>query len=215
MAQRYNSGYRKRRQKKTRRSGCVTTLIVAVLVCAMLFGSFYLLKDYFSDTQEKIENLAYPREYSELVSKYSEEYDVREAFIYAIIKTESGFDENAESYVGARGLMQIMPETFEWLQTHVDDGYVYTEDDLFIPEVNIKYGTYFLSYLLEHYDGNEATAAAAYNAGFAAVDEWLCDPSYSSDGKNLDYIPYEETSKYVVKVTDSRDMYIELYYSEQ
>ena len=212
---RYSTQHKKRRKfppRKKKRS-CIISAVAFVLVISLCIGAFFIFKDYLNDTKTKLEKITYPRKYSELVSRYSNEYGVEEAFIYSIIRTESGFDENAESYVGAKGLMQIMPDTFEWLQTHVEDENSYTENDLFLPETNIKYGTYFLSFLLKKYDGDKDLTAAAYNAGFNAVDGWLESPDYSSDGKSLSYIPYEETSNYVKKVSSSREMYIKLYYS--
>lgn len=212
MARRYDKKTRSFPKRKKKNKGLVTFLIL-LLSAALCVGAYFLVKDYLKKANDKIEEMTYPRKFSEYVEKYGKEYSVDEAFIYAIIKTESNFDEKAESYVGAKGLMQIMPETFEWLQYHMGDDGEYTEDDLYIPEINIKFGTYFLSYLLELYNGNEKLAAAAYNAGFNCVNGWLESTEYSADGKTLDYIPYDETSNYVDKVTLSRDMYIKLYYS--
>ena len=83
-------------------------------------------------------------------------------------------------------------------------------DKLTDPETNIDYGAKFLKFLLERYESEQA-AIAAYNAGFGAVDSWLSDSQYSSDGVHLDTIPYNETSNYVVKVENAREKYKELY----
>lgn len=106
--------------------------------------------------------------------------------------------------------MQIMPTTFEWLQTYYDGEITMGADKLTDPETNIDYGTKFLKFLLERYESEQA-AIAAYNAGFGAVDSWLSDSRYSSDGIHLDTIPYNETSNYVVKVENAREKYKELY----
>ena len=87
-----------------------------------------------------------------------------------------------------------------------------TEDDLFDPEICIDYGSYLLKYFYDYY-GTERSAIAAYNAGFV-VSDWLNDTNYSSDGKNLDSIPYPETENYVDKVESAKEMYIKLYYSQ-
>ena len=108
--------------------------------------------------------------------------------------------------------MQIMPETFEWLQNLSDGEITYSESELLNPEINIKYGTCFLNYLMHHYNGNEQLAVAAYNAGSANVDSWLEDEKYSSDGDNLHSIPFAETKQYVEKVENTKAVYESLYY---
>lgn len=107
--------------------------------------------------------------------------------------------------------MQLMPYTFEWLQNYYDGEITMDTESLYDPDTNIKYGTMFLAFLLDRYEGCEETAVAAYNAGFGAVDEWLNDSNYSSDGLTLDYIPYAETSQYVIKVETAKENYIDVY----
>ncbi len=173
--------------------------IVAIVVAVILTLSIIFIIKFFEYTSEEYIKIMYPLEYSEIVEEMSEKYDVQQELIYAIIKTESNFDEKAESPVGALGLMQIMPTTFEWLQTYNDGEITMDTEELFNPEVNIEYGTIFLQFLLDRYDSIECVAAG-YNAGFGAVDEWLTNPEYSEDGVTLSYIPYPETENYVEKV---------------
>lgn len=148
----------------------------------------------------------HPTEYDEYVYKYSEEYEVDPNLVFAVIKAESNFDPNAESNVGALGLMQIMPETFEWLQTYKNGEANMDYTYLYEPEVNIEYGCIFLQFLLDRYTSEE-TAVAAYNAGFGAVDNWLVDENYSTDGETLYDIPYPETKGYVKKVMLAKNYY--------
>ena len=157
------------------------------------------------------ERKTHPLEYSEIVSKYSLEYGVPESVIYATIKTESGFDNEAVSSAGAIGLMQMMPSTFEWLasEEHLDEPL--TIDDLKDPEISIKYGTYYLAYLGRKFDHNPRTVAAAYNAGEGRVATWLSSHEYSDMKGNLTDIPYKETRSYVKKINDAIDMYKKLY----
>ena len=176
----------------------------SIFVVFISVFAYYGGYDFFMKTM-------YPLRYSDYVTKASNEYDVDQALIYGIIKSESGFDETAESRVGAIGLMQIMPDTFKWLQTHIDDDYI-DMNNLLDPETNIMYGTYFMSYLLNKY-GSEREAICAYNAGMGNVDKWLKDKNYSTDGKTLCYIPYTESRQYVRKVLDSRSMYNKLYFN--
>lgn len=153
----------------------------------------------------------YPKEYSDSVEKYAQEYGVDEALLYALIECESGFDKNAVSSVGAKGLTQITPETFKWLQTKTGESYA--EDALFEPEISIKYGAFFLGLLLEEFEDTK-TALAAYHAGRGQVNEWLINPEYSADSKKLDNIPFEDTSAYAEKVMKVKYLYVKIYKME-
>ncbi len=150
----------------------------------------------------------YPQKYSALVEENAERFDIDPALLYALIKAESGFDNTAVSSVGAKGLTQITPDTFEWLQTKTGD--VYAEDELFEPEISVYYGAYFLDMLLDEF-GNTETALAAYHAGRGKVNEWLADPMVSPDGENLDNIPYEDTAGYVRRVMKITGKYKDIY----
>ncbi len=153
----------------------------------------------------------YPKEYSDLIETYAEEYDVDKSLLYALVECESGFDKNAVSSVGAKGLTQITPETFKWLQSKTGESY--TEDALFEPEISVKYGAFFLSMLLDEF-GDTKTALAAYHAGRGQVNEWLENPEYSKDSKKLDNIPFEDTSAYAEKVMKVKDLYCKIYKME-
>ena len=150
--------------------------------------------------------------YSTEVESASEKYGIDNYLLYGIIKTESDFDPNAVSSAGAIGLMQITPETFEWIQTYyVDEEYdKYTVDDLYNSGINIDYGTNILSVLLDMY-GNEDTAVCAYNAGVGHVNSWLEDKKYSDDGKTLKTVPFKETENYRHTVAQNKSCYNKLY----
>ncbi len=192
--------------------GCCCSIVTLFLVCLVIVGLLAFSTNVLGDIKSKVMMRFYPQEYSDYVSFYSSEYDVDEALVYAVMKTESGFRAEVQSHAGAMGLMQIMPETFEWLQNLVDGEITHSEDELLDPETNIKYGTYFLHHLLEHYNGNEKLAVAAYNAGSANVDSWLSDAQYSVDGNNLASIPFAETEQYVDRVENTKAVYESLYY---
>ena len=203
--------------KEVKNKGCFGRIIAFILIIAvaggLIFGAVHLFsKDYIQDKVDDIKKLQYPKKYSEYVEKYSENYGVDENLVYAVIRTESHFNADDMSGAGAMGLMQITSDCFEFLQNNIpDDSTEYEDSALYNPEVNIKFGTYFLSYLLEKYDNIEKTALAAYNAGFGTVDNWLSDPACSKDGENLDVILYPETENYVKKVEDAKKAYINLY----
>ena len=144
-----------------------------------------------------------PEEYTPYVEKYSKQYGVPESLVWAVIKTESGFDSSAESDVGAVGLMQLMPDTFNditasRLKEGLDVGMRYD------PETNIRYGTYYLSYLYERY-GDWDKVIAAYNWGLGNLDKWL------ADGHTVDDIPVKETANYLKKVNKAKSKYEKLY----
>lgn len=145
----------------------------------------------------------YPLRFTEEINEYSDEYGQDAYFICAVICAESGFDENAVSYRGAIGLMQIMPETGTWAagKIGITD---FTEDMLTDPDVNIQIGCWYLSYLEEMFDGDINKVIAAYNAGPNNVIEWAGDDELTD-------IPYEETENYVTKVTRNYQIYKGLY----
>ncbi len=161
-----------------------------------------------------IENICkkyiYPIEYGRYVEKAAYETDIDKYLVYAVIKTESNFDPNATSDVGARGLMQLMEDAFEWVKFRMDDERDISYDDMYTPEYNVEYGSYLIMLLYEEYDDVE-TAVAAYHSGRGSVNEWLKDKANSSDGKTLDNIPSETTAHYVNKVMKAYEAYINLY----
>lgn len=161
-----------------------TTLIVTV---------FFFLGKAGEAATRAAQKAAYPMQYTELVCAASREYGVPQAVIYAVIRTESGFAADAVSHVGAVGLMQLMPTTYEWLCTV--RAQVYDPAALYDPAVNIDAGTYLLSYLYRQFE-NWETVYAAYNAGIGRVQKWLADPALSRDGVLLE-IPISETAEYV------------------
>lgn len=184
---------RKSRKKKS--------FIIFLLVCVIVF--FGVRAGY-----NAMMTYLYPHKYSEFVEKYAAEYEIDEILLYSVIKTESGFNPDSVSYADARGLTQITEDTFDWLLTKTGEDYVF--DDLFTPEISIKYGALFLSILQREYGVTE-TVAAAYHAGMGNVSSWLSDSEYSHDGVHLVKIPIPDTAHYVDKVMSAMDKYYNLY----
>lgn len=148
-----------------------------------------------------------PLKYEPEIEKYAEMYDLDKYLVMGVIRAESSFDHKAHSGV-ARGLMQITDETAAWIAEKIDEEY--HRDMVENPELNIKMGCYYLSYLIQHY-GNIDTALAAYNGGMGNVTSWLADEKYSDDGKTLKDIPYDETKRYVKRVRILWKIYQKLY----
>ena len=194
--------------------GCCGGILGLFLAFSAILLVLSFTTDMLDSVKYSIMGRFYKQEYSERVTEYADKYDVDEALVYAVIRTESGFREDVKSSAGAVGLMQIMPDTFKWLQEKESGSVKYGADKLTDPEINIRYGTYYLSYLLSHYNGNEELAIAAYNAGMTNVDKWLKDERYSEDGESLKKIPYKETAKYVKRVTKTKGVYETLYYKK-
>lgn len=197
-----------RRSKSKIKAFVVAVIFILIVAVAIVMG-------YRAAQQSEYEYrlAAHPKKYSEYVSKYAQEYEMDEDLIYAVIKTESDFDCEAVSNVGARGLMQIMEDTFDWIKFRLgDDESVY--DDMFDPEMNIRYGAYLMDYLLEKF-GDKDTAVAAYHSGAGCVSSWLEDKENSSDGKRLDTIPSSTAAHYVNKINNALSNYKELYNNER
>lgn len=174
-------------------------------MCTILLIIIFAIKPIIT----AIDKMIYKIEYAEYVTKYADEYGLDPNFIYAVIKTESSFDKNAVSEVGARGLMQIMPDTFQWINSKLSLTDI-TYDDMFNEELNIRFGCYLYGTLLNEFDSYEA-AIAAYHAGRGAVNKWLKDKRYSSDGQTLDTIPIPNTAHYVDKLLKNYNQYKKLY----
>ena len=181
-------------------------IIITAVVLVLLGMGIRLAVDYCN---EQYLLATHPVKYSEYVSACAKEFDVPEMLVFAVIKTESGFREDAESSLGARGLMQIMEQTFDWLKFRQGDENA-SYSDMYDPETNIRYGCYLLGFLMDEF-GCEETAAAAYHAGRGQVNEWLSDEAISSDGVHLDTIPIRDTAHYVHKVTKAKAVYVSLY----
>ena len=118
-----------------------------------------------------VNELTLPLSDASVIREQAQAKQLDPALIAAVIYAETKFEPRTSS-AGAEGLMQIEPETAEFL-AKLSGGYSFTTSDLGTPKVNVAYGSYYLRYLLDHYEGNEMLAVAAYNAGLANVDRWV------------------------------------------
>lgn len=169
-----------------------------LLVLVTFLGIQYGMKKYI-----------YPYKYAEYVEKYSDEYNLDPLLVLSVIKAESKFKQDSTSSKGAKGLMQIMDSTGQWISTHVEINY-FLPHMLYDPKTNIEMGCWYLNNLIEQF-GDVDTALAAYNAGSGNVSEWLEDSEYSKDGETLYNIPFAETKKYVDRIKVNYKMYKYLY----
>jgi soluble lytic murein transglycosylase len=157
--------------------------------------------------------LSYPRPYLAAVEMAAAEFGVDPLLLWAIMREESRFDPEAISYVGARGLMQVMPSTQEWIAERL--GEEIAPADAFTPEANIRMGAWFLRFALDYFDQDEELAIAAYNGGATSVDIWLDDPLVDDRDDLLRWIGYGETREYLSRVSLSYLIYRELYAGAQ
>lgn len=181
--------------------------IIGVVILSVMLISIILTLNI---TKKNIDESLYKIEFEELVTQYSSEFDIDPYLVYAVIKTESGFEPDAISNVGARGLMQIMNDTFDWIKLKLQDDNSKSFDDMFIPAENIRYGCFLLSYLYKEFQVYE-TAIAAYHAGRTATAKWLTNQDYSDDGYSLNKIPIKDTNHYVNKVMKAFNIYKKIY----
>lgn len=187
-------------RKKSLAAECSLLLLAILTGCALLFTAslaFY--------------RAAYPVGYREIVERESRGNGLPPSLVYAVIRTESGFNPGAQSSVQARGLMQITRETFEWAQYRVKEERALHFDDLFGSEENIRYGAAILRLLLDEF-GTETNALCAYHAGWGNAKKWLENPECAPDGKNIEHIPFGDTGRYVEKVLATKATYETLYH---
>lgn len=150
----------------------------------------------------------YKLEYTEYVKKYAKEYDVDEYLIYAIIKAESNFNQDAVSHRDAKGLMQLMYSTAEDIAKRID--IKINEENVLEPDININLGTKYISMLIQKYN-NINLALAAYNAGSGNVDGWIEKGTLKSDGSDIENVPFTETNNYVRKILRDYEIYKNIY----
>jgi len=155
--------------------------------------------------------LCYPKPYSATVEAAAAEFDVDPLLVWAVMREESRYDLEALSWVGARGLMQVMPPTQAWIAERLGENI--SPGDAFTPEANIRMGAWFLHFLLDYFDGDLELAIAAYNGGAGSVDSWQADPLVSNRDDLLRWIGFGETREYLARVSLSYQVYQELYAS--
>jgi soluble lytic murein transglycosylase len=179
----------------------LVALFAVLLIVMLVVSSRWLI--------EKI----YPLKHTEYIKKYSREYKIDPFFIAALIKAESNFQVKAQSHKNANGLMQITGDTGEWIATKMNIEN-YNEAMLYDPETNIKMGCWYINDLRNEFGNNTELILAAYNAGRGNVNNWLQNQNYSSDGKELDYIPFKETDQYIKRIETNYNIYKFLYKKE-
>lgn len=199
---------RRSKKRSFRRKNPARRVLTALFLTAVLIAAGVY---YIGVHQKNLAYAQYPLRYEALIVENAERFGLEPRHVAAVIRCESSFRKDVVSSVGAIGLMQIMPDTGQWLAGKFDEEESFTAELLYEPEVNIKYGCWFIGWLMDRYEGDRTLATAAFHAGHRTVDSWLEDPEISPDGKTLEHIPYSSTRTYVQRVLDACEAYGELY----
>jgi soluble lytic murein transglycosylase len=187
-----------RTRRPPRRGRPLRTLLGLALAVAAIAAVAPLL-------EHTVHELALPLQDASTIRAQAAEKHLDPALIAAVIYAETKFDPRP-SAAGAQGLMQILPSTAEFL-AHLSGGVGFQTADLAHPAVNIAYGSYYLRYLLNHYENNEMLAVAAYNAGLTNVDAWVAHARAEGGQLTVGQIPFPQTREYVRRVLDAQRDY--------
>ena len=152
----------------------------------------------------------YPVYYRDVIERWASAHGLDPWLVAAVVRVESNFRPSATSPRGARGLMQILPDTGRWVAQQMGETR-YFDDLLYDPEVNVRLGTWYLADLLRQFKGSEPLALAAYNAGRGAVQRWLAESTWDGSEEGIDAVPYGETRRFVAKVLRMWRIYRWLY----
>ncbi len=161
--------------------------------------------------RQAVNALGLPLQYEDIIRQQGAQKHVDPALIAGVIYAETKFDPRPSS-AGAEGLMQILPQTAEFLAQR-SGAKTFTTADLGTPQVNIAYGTYYLRYLLDEYGASKVLALAAYNGGEANVSRWIAAAHDRGQRFTIDDIPFPETRAYVSKVLQAQRDYRRTYAS--
>ncbi|HEX3433574.1 MAG TPA: lytic transglycosylase domain-containing protein [Solirubrobacteraceae bacterium] len=203
MSRQVAMGRRRTASAISRRTlGTLTALAVAALIVVLIA----------SEVNHAVNKLGLPLSNAAVIRKQAAQKRLDPALIAAVIYAESKFAPRPSS-AGAEGLMQILPETAYFI-AHLSGGSAFTASDLATPSINVAYGSYYLRYLLDHYNGDEMLAVAAYNAGLANVDRWVSRAHAQGGQLTVAAIPFPETRAYVERVLGAQQDYRDAYARE-
>jgi peptidoglycan lytic transglycosylase len=188
----------RRRARVQRRRLVLLTVLLGLAAIALL-----TLKPW---ADKAVQELKLPLRHEDVIRQQAADKDLDASLIAGVIYVESRFRDQT-SHAGAKGLMQLMPATADYI-ARKSGGTRFVQGDLADPQINISYGSWYLRYLLQHYNGNVALALAAYNAGEGKVDEWWREAADRGEKFVVaKHIPFPETRAYVKKVLSARNSY--------
>jgi soluble lytic murein transglycosylase len=186
----------------------MTLVALAALVGAVAAGVFAGT----DPLEDAVREITLPLRHDDIIRQQAADKGIDADLIAAVIYEESRFRDQT-SHAGARGLMQVTPDTADFIARR-SGGVLFEQSDLATPQVNIAYGSWYLRYLIERYQGNETLAIAAYNAGQTNVDRWVREAGGPEEFDSAQHIPFPETRAYVENVEERRADYREHYGGE-
>ena len=190
------------RRRPRRRHMCRRLLLIAFVLAATAV-TMAVLSPW---ADKAVQEIRLPLRHDDIIRQQAEDKNLDPALIAGVIYVESRFRDQT-SHAGAKGLMQIMPGTADYI-AQKSGGTEFEQGDLADPQINISYGSWYLRYLLDRYHGNTILALAAYNAGEGKVDEWWRTAADRGERFRVaDHIPFPETRNYVEKVLKARGSY--------
>ena len=192
------------RRRPRRRARVQRRRLVFLLVLVGLAAIALLTLKPWAD--KAVQELKLPLRHEDVIRQQASDKDLDPSLIAGVIYVESRFRDQT-SHAGAKGLMQLMPATADYI-ARKSGGTRFVQGDLADPQINISYGSWYLRYLLQHYNGNVALALAAYNAGEGKVDQWWREAADRGEKFVVaKHIPFPETREYVKKVLSARNAY--------
>ena len=200
---------RKMERRRRRRVRAVRKWLLAGTAAVLMLGFLALGARILLDRHPELTVHTYPVEYEDLIREYAQANGLEPAYVAAVILAESSYRPDVVSSADARGLMQIVPSTGEWIAGRL--GETFSEENLFDPATNIRYGCWYLGFLMQRYDGDMRCASAAYHQGQGTVDAWLQNPELSSDGRTLDRFDSSVTENYVNRILKYYEEYAKIY----
>ena len=204
------SGSVRRRRRPASRAQVVRRRFVAAVVALAALGLGGVL--LYPVLHHAVKEITLPLRHDDIIRQQAARKHLDPALVAAVIYAESKFNAR-DSSTGAKGLMQIQPDTARFIARR-SGGTQFTVADLSDPETNISYGTYYLRYLLDRYDGNPILALAAYNGGETNVDTWIRQSGRDRAAFRTSDIPFSETRAYVERVLQARQDYRDNYAHE-
>jgi soluble lytic murein transglycosylase len=180
-----------------RRLALVSAIVVGVTVAALVAAR--------GPVEDAVREITLPLRHDDIIRQQAADKNLDPALIAAICYQESKFQDRT-SHAGARGVMQLLPSTADYI-ARKSGGTRFVQGDLADPQINISYGSWYLRYLLDHYSGNERLAIAAYNAGETNVDRWVESAGGPEKFTTDAHIPFPETRAYVASVEEKQEQY--------
>ena len=204
----------------------LTVLLILLLIVSIGLVLAKALMETYLHTQQALREAAHqkllaehplPGQYLQAIEEAARQNNVKPAFLAAIILCESSYRRDAESSVGARGLMQVMPETAAWIAGKLGEESTFTIEGMYDPMMNIRYGSWYIGYLSQRFNADPILVASAYHAGQGEVAGWLQNPDYSLDGQTIHINDMVDgpTKQYAQRVVSAYAIYERLYFTKE